>query len=140
MSIQPRLPLSDAEREVLKVLWDAGPLGVKDVFSRLTDSGQEWTRSTVVTLIRRLETKRYIASDRSGYAFVYRPLVTREDVMHARIKEVASELADGETVPLMLAFAERQRFSDAELVRLQQMIDELKTRAKQNVRKTDDRP
>ena len=66
--------------------------------------------------------------------------VTREDVMHARIKEVASELADGETVPLMLAFAERQRFSDAELVRLQQMIDELKTRAKQNVRKTDDRP
>lgn len=128
MPTQPQLPMSDAEREVLKVLWDGGPLGVKEVCSRLTDSGQEWTRSTVVTLLRRLENKGYVASDRSGYAFVYRALVSREDVMHARIKEVASELADGKAVPLMLAFAERQRFSDAEVARLQQMIDELKKR------------
>jgi predicted transcriptional regulator len=121
--------MSDAEREVLKVLWDGGPLGVKEVFARLHELGQEWTRSTVVTLLRRLETKGYTASDRSGYAFIYRPLVSREDVMHARIKEVASELADGESVPLMLAFAERQRFSAAEVARLQQMVNDLKNRA-----------
>ncbi len=36
MPKQPHLPMSDAEREVLKVLWDGPPLGVKDV--RTTDS------------------------------------------------------------------------------------------------------
>lgn len=131
MTSQPQIAMSDAEREVLKILWDHGPSGVREVLGRLVDSGQEWTRSTVVTLLRRLEAKGYIASDKSRYAFVYRPLVSREDVMHARLKEVASELADGEPVPLMLAFAERQKFSDAELARLQQMLDELKNRARQ---------
>src|SRR5262245_17438763 len=119
----PQPPISDAEREVLKVLWAHGPLGVREVLSRLTDLGQDWTRSTVVTLLRRLETKGYVKSDQSGYAFVYSPRVSREDVMHARMQELAGELADGEAVPLMLAFAERHRFSPEDLARLQAMID-----------------
>ena len=119
-------PMSDAEREVLKVLWDHGPMGVREMLATLTDLGQDWTRSTVVTLLRRLESKGYIKSDQSGYAFVYSPRVSREDVMHARMTELAGELADGEAVPLMLAFAERHRFAPEELARLQQMIDELR--------------
>ena len=34
--------MSDAEREVLKVLWDHGPLAVRDVATRLAEGGQEW--------------------------------------------------------------------------------------------------
>lgn len=120
--------MSDAEREVMKVFWDHGPMGVRDVLSRLTESGQEWTRSTVVTLLHRLQAKRYLECDRTQYAFTYRPIESREDVMHARIKELAGELTGGDAVPLMLAFAERHRFSAAELARLQQMIDQLKRR------------
>jgi predicted transcriptional regulator len=129
----PELPqpaTSDAEREVLKVLWSHGPMGVRDLLATLTQLGQEWTRSTVVTLLHRLQAKGYIESDKSQYAFVYRPIVSREEVMHARMKELASELADGNAVPLVLAFAERHRFSPEELARLQQMIDDLKRRTK----------
>src|ERR1700742_2496920 len=110
--------MSDAEREVLKVLWDDGPSGVRDVLMRLTEQGQEWTRSTVVTLLHRLEAKQYIASDKSQYAFVYRPLVSREDVMPVRMTEIAGELSDGDAVPLVLAFAERHRFTSEQLARL----------------------
>jgi BlaI family penicillinase repressor len=130
MADEPQPALSDAEREVLKILWDAGPLGVRDVVAALIRRGQEWTRSTVVTLLHRLEAKRYIDSDRSGYAFIYQPRVSREDVMHASIQELAGELADGEPVPLMLAFAQRHRFTAEELARLQAMIDDLKRRAR----------
>lgn len=122
--------MSDAEREVLKVLWDQGPLGVRDVLARLTEQGQEWTRSTVVTLLHRLEAKGYVESDRSQYAFVFRPLVSREDEMHARMAELAGELAGGDAVPLVLAFAERHRFSPEELARLQRLIDDLKARTR----------
>jgi predicted transcriptional regulator len=124
---KPQQPaMSDAERAVLKVLWDQGPLGVRDIFARLTESGQDWTRSTVVTLLRRLEAKQYVVSDKSQYAFVYRPLVSREDAMHAGVSAVACELSDGKPVPLMLAFAKRQRFSQDDVARLQQMVDDLK--------------
>jgi BlaI family transcriptional regulator, penicillinase repressor len=130
MSKSQQPAMSDAEREVLKVLWDSGPLGVRNILARLTESGRDWTRSTVVTLLHRLEAKRYIEGDKSQYAFIYRPLVSREEVIHARVSELAGELSDGKAVPLMLAFAERQRFSVNELARLQQMIDDLKRRTR----------
>src|SRR5689334_15181893 len=92
--------MSDAEREVLKVLWDRGPLTVRDVLARLTEQGQEWTRSTVITLLQRLEKKGYVDSDKSGFAFLFRARLTREEVMHSRIVELADELSDGEPLPL----------------------------------------
>jgi BlaI family penicillinase repressor len=130
MTNQPELAVSDAELEVLKVLWEHGPLGVREALAILTNSGQEWSRSTVVTLLRRLEQKRYVTSDKSSYAFIYRPTFSREELMHARVTEVANELSDGEPLPLMLAFAEHHKFTSAELNRLQKMIDELKNRSR----------
>ena len=72
MTDKSRPAMSDAEREVLKVLWEHGPLAVRDVLKRLTDQGQEWTRSTAITLLQRLEKKGYVKSDRSQFAFVFR--------------------------------------------------------------------
>jgi BlaI family penicillinase repressor len=128
MAEAERPAMSDAEREVLKVLWDHGPLAVRSVLARLTDQGQQWTRSTVITLLQRLEKKGYVGSDKSQFAFVFRPLVSREDVMSARMNDLAGELCDGDALPLVLAFAERHRFSPEELARFRQMIDELEAK------------
>ena len=120
-----RLPMSDAEREVLQVLWDHGPNPVRSVLELLTAQGQDWSRSTVITLLQRLEKKGYVDSDKSQHAFVFSASVSREEVMHARMVDLAEELCEGDTVPLVLAFAERHKFSEAELKRLREMIDEL---------------
>lgn len=131
MAEAERLPMSDAERAVLKVLWDHGPLGVKDVLATFTEAGQDWSRSTVITLLQRLEKKGYVTCDKSQHAFVFEPAVTREDEMRARMNDLASELCDGETLPLVLAFAEQHRFSKEELARFRQMIDSVKPKRKQ---------
>jgi len=122
MADEPRLPMSDAEREVLKVLWDHGPLLVRDVLERLAEQGKDWSRTTVITLLQRLEKKGYVASDKSQFAFVFRAVVSREDVMHERMTNLAGELCDGEALPLVLAFAQRHRFSPEELARFRKMI------------------
>jgi predicted transcriptional regulator len=123
-----RPAMSDAERDVLKILWEHGPLAVRDVLARLTEQGQEWTRSTVITLLQRLEKKGYVASDKSRFAFVFRACVSREDVMRLRMNELAGELCDGEALPLVLAFAAQHRFSPGELARFRQMIDDLEAK------------
>ncbi|HEV3122240.1 MAG TPA: BlaI/MecI/CopY family transcriptional regulator [Isosphaeraceae bacterium] len=128
MAPAERPAMSDAEREVLKVLWDHGPLEVRNVLARLTEQGQEWTRSTVITLLQRLEKKGYVESDKSRFAFVFRPLVSREDVMRSRMNDLAGELCDGNALPLVLAFAERHRFSPEELARFRKMIDDLEAK------------
>jgi len=76
MAESERLPMSDAEQEVLKVLWDYGPLGVKYLVSKFTEAGQEWSRSTVIMLLQRLEKKGYVQCDKSQFAFVFEAAVS----------------------------------------------------------------
>jgi BlaI family transcriptional regulator, penicillinase repressor len=130
MADTERLPMSEAEQTVLKVLWEQGPLGVKEVLAILIKAGQEWSRSTVITLLQRLERKGYVASDKSQFAFVFRAAISREDEMRARMKSLAGELCDGETLPLVLAFAQQHRFSVDELARFREMIDAIKPTSK----------
>lgn len=125
MTEKARLPLSDAERGVLLSLWEQGPGTVREIHERLSARGQEWTRSTVITLLQRLEKKGYVASDKSQFAFVFRAAVSREDVVHQRMTELAEELAAGEAAPLVLAFAQRHRFTPAEIERFRQMIEQM---------------
>jgi predicted transcriptional regulator len=129
MSDLQRQSMSDAEREVLKVLWDHGPQTVREVVDYFVQQGQEWTRSTVITLLQRLERKGYVDSDKSGHTFVFRAIVTREQVMRDRMKDLAGELCDGETLPLVLAFAQQHRFTPEELARIQKLLDDARTRS-----------
>ena len=136
MTAEPeRLPMSDAEQAVMKVLWDRGPMGVKDVLGAFTEAGQEWSRSTVITLLQRLEKKGYVSCDKSQHAFVFEPAVSREDEMRARMNDLASELCDGEPLPLVLAFAQQHHFSADELARFREMIDSIKPATKKRGRK-----
>jgi BlaI family penicillinase repressor len=128
MTDAARPAMSDAELQVLKVLWEHGPLAVRDVLARLLEQGQEWTRSTVITLLQRLEKKGYVESDKSQFAFVFGALASRDDVIRSRMNDLAGELCDGEALPLVLAFAERHRFSPSELARFRQMIDDLEAK------------
>lgn len=126
---ESRPPVSDAEREVLVALWEQGPKTVREMHALLTGQGLEWTRSTVITLLQRLERKGYVASDRQQPAFVFRAAVSREEVMHQRMAELADELAAGDALPLVLAFAERHKFTPSEIARFQQIIDEARGKA-----------
>ena len=56
--------------------------------------------------------------------------MSREDEIRSRMNEVASDLCDGETLPLVLAFAQQHRFSAEELVRFREMIDSIKPKGK----------
>lgn len=128
MAESDRPGMSDAELLVLKVLWEHGPKTVREVVDLMSGLGQEWTRSTVITLLQRLEKKGYVDSDKSQFAFLFRAIVTREDVMRSRMQELAGELCDGDALPLVLAFAEQHRFSAEEIARFRAMVDEIESR------------
>ncbi len=120
--------LSDAEREALRTLWDNGPGTVRQVLELIAGRGRIWAYSTVATLLRRLETKGYAASEPVGGPLVYRAIVSRHDLIERRLRDAAAELCDGQAAPLVLALVQGNRFSREELDRIRHLIDEAKSK------------
>jgi BlaI family transcriptional regulator, penicillinase repressor len=120
-----RAPVSDAERDVLKVLWEHGPGTVRQINQALRKQRRRWAYTTVITLLGRLESKGYVTSDKSGFAHVFAAAVSRDQVVQQRLADLAAEFCEGESAPLVLALVQDARFTDDEIERFQQMIDEL---------------
>jgi BlaI family transcriptional regulator, penicillinase repressor len=116
--------LSDAERDVLKVLWDQGTGTVREINDVLKKQGRHWAYTTVATLLQRLAAKHYVASDPRAIPHVYRAVVTRDELLEIRLKDAADEFCDGRAAPLVLALMRGNKFSVAELARLRQLLDQ----------------
>src|SRR5439155_13330721 len=80
------------------------------------------------TLLNRLQSKGHVASEpRSGaLAHVYRAVSTRDDLLRERLQDLADQLCEGATTPLMLTLVEGRTFSDEEIARLRALLDQNK--------------
>ena len=130
MTEKPQPAMSEAEQEVLKSIWKHEAGTVREINEFLNQQGLNWSRSTMITLLQRLEKKGYVTSDKSGFAFVFEAALTRDDVSQQRLLELAEELYEGDPAPLMLAFAQKHKFTEEELQEFQKMIDQLKPKKK----------
>lgn len=122
MSTRPNL--SDAETEVLRVLWDFGPASVREINAELNQRGRRWAYTTVATLLQRLIAKGFVASDSATVPHVYSAAVLKNDLIERRLKDAADELCDGEAAPLVLALVQGNRFTPEELARFRRLLDE----------------
>jgi predicted transcriptional regulator len=120
-----RAPVSDAELEVLKVLWAAGPQPVRDVVAALKKQRRRLAYNTVLTLLSRLRDKGYVAADRRDTAHLFRPVVTREELIGSSLAAIADRICDGTASPLVQALVRGQRFTPSEIAELRKMLDDL---------------
>ncbi len=117
--------ISEAELEVLKVLWERSSGTVREINTVLEQQGRRWAYTTVQTLLQRLEAKGHVRSDKSGPANVYRAAVSREDLLSRRLRELADQFCDGTASPLLLALVGDNRLTADEIKQLRQMLDQL---------------
>ncbi len=117
--------LGTAELEVLSVLWEQGPLPVRQVMNHLHDQGRRVAYTTVQTLLTRLEQKGFVASDKSDLAYVFKARLSREKVRRSRLKTLVRELYDGAPAALALHLIQSERLSQEEIAELHRLIEEL---------------
>lgn len=120
-----RATVSEAELEVLKVLWEHGSGTVREMNNILQRQGRRWAYTTVQTLLQRLESKGHVRSDKAGPAHVYRAAVSREDLLSRRLRELANQFCDGTASPLLLALVGDSRLTADEIKQLRQLLDQL---------------
>jgi predicted transcriptional regulator len=116
--------LTEAEMDVLKALWDRGPATVRAIKRDLETRGRRWAYSTVATLIQRLASKGFVATDSSAVPHIYSPSVSREQLLGRRLRDAADQLCDGNPAPLFLALVQGDYFSPEELERFRRLLED----------------
>ncbi len=117
--------ISEAESQVMAVLWaSAVALPADDIVAALADQ-QDWQPATIKTLINRLLNKGAIDAERDGRRYLYRPLLSREDWLQQESASLLDRLFGGRVAPLVAHFSRHQRLSKRDLSELRKLIETL---------------
>jgi predicted transcriptional regulator len=119
--------ITDAELAVLDALWTHGPAPIRRIADVLYPDGTAAHYATVQKLLERLEAKRCVTRDRTGFAHVFTAAVDRDDVIAERLKAVADQLCEGSLTPLLLQLASATRLTAEERDALRKLIDDPST-------------
>jgi len=114
--------LTEAELRLMDVLWERGTATVAEITAALPPPPIAY--NSVLTTMRILEQKGYVAHEEAGRAFVYRPLVAREAAAQSAVGHVLSRFFDNSAGALALRLIEKERPSGEELSRLKALIEQ----------------
>jgi BlaI family transcriptional regulator, penicillinase repressor len=116
-----RIAFTDRELDVMSVLWDVGPATVAEVRERIAD---DLAYTTVLTMLRTLEQKRYVSHIEDGRAHRYKPLVKRETAGRTALRRLVDKVFDGSPELLLTQLVSDRNLSDEELRRLRRLVEE----------------
>lgn len=126
MARQKSPTLTDGELKLMQVLWGRGSGTVGDVVDAL--AGRETPAySTVLTMLRILEQKGYLRHEKEGRAFVYYPVIGKEDARRSAIRHLMSRLFDNSPETLVLNLIENEELNPEDLDRIKKLIEEADT-------------
>jgi predicted transcriptional regulator len=115
--------LTPQELELMKIVWQKGPVTVRDVYETLLER-RKIAYTTVMTMMRVLERKGYVKTRRENRAFVYRPARPERQVLRSMVREFVDRVFNGSAQPLLVHLMEDSRLSPKELEELERLIRE----------------
>jgi predicted transcriptional regulator len=111
--------LADREAELMQVLWDFGPSTVAEVRDRVTD---DLAYTTVLSMLRTLESKGYVGHDAEGKAHRYAALIDRDAARRSALRAMSEKFFKGSTATLLTHFVAEEKLSDADVQRLRALL------------------
>ncbi len=118
------MPITEAEAQVMQVLWDRHPRSADEVVAALAP-GTGWAEPTVKTLLNRLLNKGAIQAVRDGRRYQYSPVLAREAWVSQQSEGLLQRLFGGRVAPLVAHFSERGRLSEADVAELRKLLEEI---------------
>jgi BlaI family transcriptional regulator, penicillinase repressor len=115
--------ISDAESQVMEVLWHTSPLSTESIAQALQGQ-RDWQLATIKTLLNRLLNKGAISAEKDGRRYLYSALLSREAWLKGQSLGLLDRLFDGRLAPLVAHFSTQRRLSAADLAALKQLIKE----------------
>jgi predicted transcriptional regulator len=115
---------TDAELEILKVLWRRGPSTVREVFETLGES-KTTGYTTVLKFMQIMADKGLVVRDESERAHRYEPAAPEDETQRRLVGDLLRKAFDGSAKKLVMQALSTKRASAEELSEIRRMLDEL---------------
>ena len=118
------IALTEAEWTVMECLWEKSPRTGRETVAWL-DQKMGWTRSTTLTMLRRLEAKGAVAGDTEGELKTFRPLIAREEVAVRETENLLDRAYKGSLSLLVSSLTRKQSLPQKEIDELYAILREM---------------
>jgi predicted transcriptional regulator len=120
---KPELPpLSEAQLEIMNIIWDQGTTTVGKIWKALAKR-RSLSRNTISTMVTRLEEKGWLRHGVVGGTFLYSATHPREKVLRRLVHRLVDAAFQGSAEGLVLALLEGGRLSAEEVERIKAMLE-----------------
>ena len=116
------LQISEAEYEVMKIIWKHAPINTNQVTEHLTKV-TSWSPKTIHTLIKRLVQKNALSYTKDGRIFVYTPLIREQDYLKQENSHFLQRFYDGNVSSMLTNFIKSDQISEKELDELRTLLN-----------------
>ena len=116
--------LTEAEWAVMECLWEKEPRTGREVVQWL-GKRMGWTRSTSLTLLRRLEAKGAVAGETDGDRKVFMPLIRREDAALRETESLLDRVYKGSVSLMVSALTKKQPLHQEEIDELYSILRQM---------------
>ena len=120
MSKVPRI--SETEWEVMKIVWSQGPCSAGQIIAALQQADASWHPRTAKAFLNRLVKKKALGFSKDGRAYLYRPLVRREECVDAASESFLERVFGGSLKPMLAHFVQREKLSPDEIRELRHLL------------------
>lgn len=118
---EQNINLTSAEWNVMECLWDAAPRTGRETIDYLK-AHVGWTRSTTLTMLRRMTDKGLIRCEEENGINVYSPCYKREDAVRKETDDFINRVYKGSISQLMSAITTKQELTQEEISQLYNIL------------------
>ncbi len=115
--------ISDAEWDVMEVVWERGSVTPAEVIDRVA-APRGWNHRTVRTLLSRLVEKRALRREGAGARSVYQAAVSRRRCVRDQGRSFLNKVFGGNAASLLIHFAQEAKIDPGDLERLKKLLAE----------------
>lgn len=113
------ITFTDREADVMQILWDCGPSVVAEVREKLHD---ELAYTTVLTVLRTLEAKGYVAHTEEGRGHRYHAAIEQQEARKSALAHLTSKLFKGSAELLFAHLVSDRKLGADEIARMRKLL------------------
>ena len=126
-SNEPKVELTEAEWEIMKVVWEREPCAAGTVQESLAET-RDWAYSTVKTTMDRMAEKGFLEIERIRNLQLFKSCISEVDAKRGELRKMLKRAFDGALTPMMQFLIEHEGLSKDESAQLRKLVDKAKNR------------